>query len=115
MARSKITQIRYKSFMWLIVGIGFLYLYFIFKIAKVFALIGVVAMFFSMFMYSRAGHFATKAREIECPACGKLTKVVSRADACSYCKVALIDEGRGVYKAVNNDKNKKKKKQAMST
>lgn len=100
MARSKISQVRYKGFIWLVVGIGFLYLYFIFKIAKVFAFIGVFAMFFSLFMYSRAGHFATKAKEIECPECHKLTKVVSRADACSHCKTPLIDDGRGIYKAV---------------
>lgn len=100
MARSKLSSVRYKAFIWMIIGMGFFYLYFIFKIAKVFVLIGGFAMFLSIFMYSRAGHIATKAKEINCPECGKKIKVVSRVDACSKCKTKLIDEGRGVYKAV---------------
>ncbi|OEH86632.1 hypothetical protein BHU72_10275 [Desulfuribacillus stibiiarsenatis] len=104
MARSKLLQIRSKSFIWLVVGIGFLYLYFIFKIAKIFALIGVLAMGISFFMFSRAGHFAAKAKEIDCPECGRIIRVVSRADACSHCRAPLIDEGNGIYKSVKPKK-----------
>jgi len=104
LARSKLSSIRYRAVLWIIIGMGFFYLYFIFKIVKVFVLIGGLAMFIGISMYTRAGHIATKAKEINCPECGKLIKVVSRVDACSKCKTKLIDEGRGVYKAVKPKK-----------
>ncbi len=106
-ARSKLSNIRLKSFIWLLMGLGFLYLYFIFKIAKIFVFLGGLALLLSFFMYSRAGHFATKAKEITCPQCGKKTKVVSRADACSHCRTPIIDDGRGIYKVAKQKKQRK--------
>lgn len=109
MARSKVSRTRLTAFIWLLIGIGFVYLYFIFKIAKIFVFIGGIALFFSLFMYSRAGHFSAKAKTITCPQCGKTTIVVSRADACSHCKTPLVDEsGRGRYKALPSPEVKRR-------
>lgn len=99
MATSKLNHARYNSFLWLIIGIGFLSMHFIFKVVKIFSILGVVAILISMFMYSRVGHFSAKARWITCPACGKETQVIARVDACGHCKTQLIDEGKGVYQA----------------
>jgi hypothetical protein len=58
-------------------------------IAIVFAVIGMISLLLSMFVYFWAGMLSTSATVIECPECGKPTKLLGRTDRCMFCKTIL--------------------------
>jgi hypothetical protein len=57
--------------------------------AGIFMLIGAVAMLASMAVYFWAGMMSTSATVIECPECGKPTKMLGKTDRCMFCKTIL--------------------------
>jgi len=65
---------------------------------KIFAaiglVIGLIAMVGSLGIYFWAGMLSTSAVQIQCPQCGKLTKMLGKTDRCMFCKTILtMDPG----------------------
>jgi hypothetical protein len=58
-------------------------------IAVICMLIGAVGMLGSMGIYFAAGMMSTSAQVIECPECGKPTKMIGKTDRCMFCKTIL--------------------------
>ncbi|OXM83934.1 DUF2614 family zinc ribbon-containing protein [Paenibacillus rigui] len=57
--------------------------------AVTFMFIGAIAMLGSMGIYFWAGMMSTSATVIECPECGKPTKMIGKTDRCMFCKTIL--------------------------
>ncbi|PZE20664.1 DUF2614 family zinc ribbon-containing protein [Paenibacillus xerothermodurans] len=58
-------------------------------IAGAFMVIGAMAMLASMGVYFWAGMMSTSATVVECPECGKPTKLLGKTDRCMFCKTIL--------------------------
>ena len=58
-------------------------------IAAAFAAIGMISMLGSVVVYFSAGMLSTSAVTIECPECGKMTKMLGKTDRCMFCKTIL--------------------------
>ncbi|MDR6720786.1 hypothetical protein J2X75_005349 [Paenibacillus sp. 2003] len=60
---------------------------------KVFAavglVIGLIAMMASLGIYFWAGMLSTSAVQVDCPECGKLTKMLGKTDRCMFCHTIL--------------------------
>jgi hypothetical protein len=54
-----------------------------------FMFIGAIAMLASMAVYFWAGMMSTSATVVECPECGKPTKMLGKTDRCMFCKTIL--------------------------
>jgi hypothetical protein len=57
--------------------------------AVVFMIIGMISMMLSMGVYFWAGMLSTSAIVIDCPECGKRTKLLGKTDRCMFCKTIL--------------------------
>jgi len=57
--------------------------------AIIFAVVGMISMILSMVVYFWAGMLSTSATSLECPECGKQTKMLGRTDRCMFCKTIL--------------------------
>lgn len=51
--------------------------------------IGLITMAGSMVVYFWAGVLSTSAITLECPECGKPTKILGKTDRCMFCKTIL--------------------------
>jgi hypothetical protein len=58
-------------------------------IAAVFMIIGLISVMVSMGVYFWAGMLSTSAVVVECPECGKRTKLLGKTDRCMFCKTIL--------------------------
>ncbi|TXK79597.1 DUF2614 family zinc ribbon-containing protein [Paenibacillus sp. N3.4] len=58
-------------------------------IAVVFMILGMVTMMVSMGIYFWAGMLSTSATVIDCPECGRRTKMLGKTDRCMFCKTIL--------------------------
>jgi xanthosine utilization system XapX-like protein len=58
-------------------------------IAVICMLIGMVGMLVSMGVYFWAGMLSTSATSIDCPECGRRTKILGKTDRCMFCKTIL--------------------------
>jgi hypothetical protein len=58
-------------------------------IAVVFMIIGMISMMVSMGIYFWAGMLSTSAIAIDCPECGRRTKMLGKTDRCMFCKTIL--------------------------
>jgi hypothetical protein len=58
-------------------------------IAGIFLILGMIAMLVSVAVYFWAGILSTSATVIECPECGRQTKMLGKTDRCMYCKTIL--------------------------
>jgi hypothetical protein len=57
--------------------------------AVVFMIIGMISMMVSMGIYFWAGMLSTSATVIDCPECGRRTKMLGKTDRCMFCKTIL--------------------------
>jgi hypothetical protein len=57
--------------------------------AVIFMIVGMISMLLSMGVYFWAGMLSTSAIVIECPECGKRTKMLGKTDRCMFCKTVL--------------------------
>jgi hypothetical protein len=55
----------------------------------IFFLLGMITMLGSMAIYFWAGMLSTGSNVIECPSCGKQTKMIGTTDRCMFCKTAI--------------------------
>lgn len=51
--------------------------------------LGMIAMMGSMAVYFWAGMLSTSAVTLECPECGKPTKMLGKTDRCMFCRTIL--------------------------
>jgi hypothetical protein len=58
-------------------------------IAAVFMVFGLIGCFVSMGVYFWVGMLSTSAPVIDCPECGKRTKMLGETDRCMYCHTIL--------------------------
>jgi hypothetical protein len=58
-------------------------------IAAIFLVLGLLSVMVSMGIYFWAGMLSTSAVVIECPECGKPTKMIGKTDRCMFCKTIL--------------------------
>ena len=56
---------------------------------SIFMILGMLVMLGSMAIYFWAGILSTSAKIIDCPKCGKQTKMLGTTDRCMFCKTAL--------------------------
>ncbi|RKN71824.1 DUF2614 family zinc ribbon-containing protein [Paenibacillus ginsengarvi] len=63
-------------------------------IAGIFMVIGMIAMLGSMAVYFWAGMMSTSAVPLQCPECGKVTKMIGKTDRCMFCKTILTVDRR---------------------
>lgn len=58
-------------------------------IAGVFLILGMIVLLGSVAVYFWAGVLSTGATVLECPECGKQTKMLGKTDRCMFCKTIL--------------------------
>jgi hypothetical protein len=58
-------------------------------IAAVFMVLGMIGMLGSVAVYFWAGMLSTSTVALECPECGKVTKMLGKTDRCMFCKTVL--------------------------
>ncbi|EIT84646.1 hypothetical protein A374_13180 [Fictibacillus macauensis ZFHKF-1] len=90
---SKINKIRTFALSLVFIGIIIMYAGIYFKtnflIMTIFMMIGFLATLSSAVVYFWIGMMSTKAVQVVCPNCNKITKVLGRADACMACNQPL--------------------------
>lgn len=88
--KSKINKIRSFALGLIFLGIIIMYAGLFFKesyvLMLVFMFVGFLAIIFSCIVYFWIGMLSTKAVQVQCPSCNKVTKMLGRVDACMYCK-----------------------------
>lgn len=50
---------------------------------------GVFIAIIAMFIYFRIGAISMRAPKVDCPQCGRTTKILGATDRCAYCKQPL--------------------------
>ncbi|WP_424768859.1 YgzB family protein [Paenibacillus sp. sgz302251] len=58
-------------------------------VAGIFMVIGMFALLISVVVYFWAGMMSTSATMLQCPECGRPTKMLGKTDRCMYCKTML--------------------------
>ncbi|MFK7694392.1 YgzB family protein [Paenibacillus sp. HJGM_3] len=58
-------------------------------IAAIFMVLGMIVMLGSVAVYFWAGMLSTSAVSLECPECGRRTKMLGKTDRCMFCKTKL--------------------------
>lgn len=90
---SKINKIRTFGLSLVFIGISIAYIGIFFKssflVMSILVIVGVLAAISSAGVYAWVGMLSTKAVVVECPNCGKQTKVLGRVDACMSCRQPL--------------------------
>lgn len=61
-------------------------------IAYIFLVIGMLLMLGSMGIYFWAGMMSTSAVSLDCPECGRRTKMIGKTDRCMFCKTILTTD-----------------------
>ena len=107
---SKINKIR--SFALSLIFIGFAVMYggIFFRdnpiLVILFMGVGLLCVIGSTIVYAWIGLLSTRAVQVECPECGKWTKILGRVDICMYCNEPLtLDpslEGKEFDQSYNN-------------
>ena len=107
---SKINKIR--SFALSLIFIGFVVMYggIFFRdnpiLVILFMGVGLLCVIGSTIVYAWIGLLSTRAVQVECPECGKWTKILGRVDVCMYCNEPLtLDpslEGKEFDQSYNN-------------
>lgn len=87
---SKINKVRTLALLLIFLGIGVMYFGFVWPGAMVFFFfLGILVIFSSVGLYFWIGILSTQAVQVECPKCGRMTKILGKMDQCPYCKVYL--------------------------
>ncbi|MBD2870896.1 YgzB family protein [Paenibacillus arenilitoris] len=58
-------------------------------IAAIFMVIGMISLLISVAVYFWAGMMSTSATMLQCPECGRQTKMLGKTDRCMYCRTML--------------------------
>lgn len=86
----KINKIRTFALLLIFVGVGIMYLGFIWpSLMAFFFILGFIATLISVGIYFWIGILSTHSVKVICPECSKETKVLGKRDQCMYCKAIL--------------------------
>jgi len=111
--KNKINRIR--SFALSLIFIGFVVMYgaIFFRenvfLVILFMVLGVLCIIFSSVVYLWIGMLSTKAVQVQCPSCGRHTKMLGRVDMCMYCNEPLTLDPSLEGKEFDESYNKKSK------
>ena len=109
---SKINKIRTFALSLIFIGIGIMYIGLFFRssmlVMTIFMILGFLAILFSGIVYTWIGMLSTRAVQVKCPTCGKITKMLGRVDACMYCKEPLTLDPELEGKEFDEKYNRKK-------
>lgn len=87
---SKLNKLRTIALGLVFLGIIVMYFGFLWPSWMVFFFIfGLVVMLSSFGIYFWAGMLSTQAVKVQCPECGKITKMLGTTDQCMFCKTTL--------------------------
>lgn len=70
-------------------------------IASIFMVIGTISLVGSLFVYFWAGMMSTSTISVDCPECGKRTKMIGKTDRCMFCHTILTFDERYAQQAAN--------------
>jgi xanthosine utilization system XapX-like protein len=109
---SKINKIRTFALSLIFIGFIIMYVGIYFKehpwVMTIFMMLGFLAIIGSTVVYFWIGMLSTKAVQVTCPNCGKVTKVLGRVDMCMYCNEPLTMDPDLEGEEFNEEYNKKK-------
>ncbi|GIO43214.1 YgzB family protein [Paenibacillus apis] len=78
--------------------------------------IGLILMLGSLAIYFWAGMLSTSAVQLDCPECGKLTKMLGKTDRCMFCKTILtLDREQATVTADELEQNHLQQNSTAST
>ncbi|SEG78173.1 YgzB family protein [Paenibacillus sp. UNC499MF] len=84
-------------------------------IAVIFLILGMISMLGSMAIYFWAGMMSTSAVALDCPECGKRTKMIGKTDRCMFCKTILtVDPSMAPAEAESVDEDNIRKAETGS-
>lgn len=90
---SKINKIRSYAFGLVFIGVIIMYIGILFKsvpiLMTLFMIIGFLSVISSAVVYFFIGMVSTKAVQVVCPSCNKVTKILGKVDMCMYCREPL--------------------------
>jgi len=115
---SKINKIRTFALSLIFIGFIIMYIGLLFKNSPIlmvlFMFLGFLSIIASCIVYFMIGMLSTKAVQVVCPSCNKVTKMLGRVDICMYCREPLtLDRelaGKEFDETYNRKKNKAKKR-----
>ncbi len=91
--KNKINKIRTFALALIFIGIIIMYVGIFFRtsmlVMSIFMIVGFLAVLSSALVYAWIGLLSTRAVQVTCPSCNKITKMLGRVDACMYCKEPL--------------------------
>lgn len=86
----KINKIRTFALLLIFIGIGVMYLGFIWpNVMTLFFILGMLLTFASVGIYFWIGILSTHSVKVICPQCKKETKILGKRDQCMHCKAIL--------------------------
>ncbi|SMO75330.1 YgzB family protein [Melghirimyces algeriensis] len=86
----KINKFRTVALLMIFIGMGIMYLGFLWREAMaVFFILGLLGVGSSVAIYFWVGVLSTQAVQVECPECNRATKMLGKMDECMFCKARL--------------------------
>ena len=90
---NKINKIRTFALALIFIGIVIMYIGIFFRtsmlVMSIFMILGFLTVLSSAVVYAWIGMLSTRAVQVVCPTCNKVTKMLGRVDACMYCREPL--------------------------
>jgi hypothetical protein len=109
---SKINKIRTFALSLVFIGFFVMYIGIFFRgnmfVMTLFMLLGLLCIIGSTVVYFWIGLLSTKAVQVVCPNCQKVTKVLGRVDMCMYCNEPLTMDPNLEGKDFDENYNRKK-------
>ncbi|PIC85563.1 hypothetical protein CSV72_13210 [Sporosarcina sp. P20a] len=91
--KNKINRIRSFALALIFIGVVIMYVGIFFRsneiVMLIFMFLGMLAIIGSTVVYAWIGTLSTRAVRVQCPNCGKHTKVLGRVDMCGHCREPL--------------------------
>lgn len=109
---NKINKIRTFALALIFIGIVIMYIGIFFRtsmlVMTIFMILGFLTVLSSAAVYAWIGMLSTRAVQVVCPACNKVTKMLGRVDACMYCREPLTLDPELEGKEFDEKYNRKK-------
>jgi hypothetical protein len=110
---SKINKIRTFALSLIFVGIFVMYIGIFFRtsplVMTLFMILGLLFIIASSVVYFWIGTLSTRAVQVVCPSCGKVTKMLGRVDLCMFCSEPLTLDPELEGKEFDEKYNQKRK------
>ncbi len=102
MLASKINKVRTLALLLVFLGIGVMYIGFLWRSAMpIFLILGMLVMFSSFGLYFWIGMLSTRATQVVCPNCERITKMLGKVDHCMFCKETLSLDPKDAPEPIN--------------